>query len=65
MTQTMLETLRTGNAVVRLSLYHYPDGSSTSIPIAKKGGKWCPPPNTFVYLRTKVTNLTRKLILMP
>ena len=59
MTLTMLETLRTENAGVKLSIMRYSDNSyEEEIPLS--GGKFNPPPNEFVYLRTHVTNLSSK-----
>ena len=57
MTLTMLETLRTENAGVKLSIIRYSDNSSEEeIPLSS--GKFNPSPNEFVYLRTYVTNLS-------
>ncbi|KAJ7219315.1 TRAPP II complex [Mycena pura] len=56
MTLPMLETLRTETASIHLSL-HRRDGSE-SIPVALDVTKYYPPYCEFVYLRTKVTNLS-------
>jgi len=54
----MLETLRTENAGVKLSIIRYGDNSSEEeIPLSS--GKFNPSPNEFVYLRTQVTNLSK------
>ncbi|KAJ6496720.1 TRAPP II complex [Mycena vitilis] len=52
MSLPMLETLRTETASIHMSL-HSQDGAVTST-----GGKYYPKSSEFVYLRTKVTNLS-------
>lgn len=56
MTLPMLETLRTETASIHLSL-HRRDGSD-STPVAVNATKYYPTYCEFVYLRTKVTNLS-------
>ena len=60
MTQPMLEALRTETARVQMSLVRYEDGVATPVPVDPSGSKYLPPPNEFIYLRTKVTNLSRE-----
>lgn len=51
----MLETLRIENAGVKLSIMRYSDDSSEEeMPLSS--GKFHPPPNEFVYIRTHVSN---------
>ncbi|KAJ7155939.1 TRAPP II complex [Mycena crocata] len=56
MTLPMLETLRTETASIQMSLYRCEE--SDKVTVGSNGGKYHPPPNEFVYLRTKVTNLS-------
>ncbi|KAF8212193.1 TRAPP II complex [Mycena galopus ATCC 62051] len=56
MTLPMLETLRTETASIALSL-HRLEGSD-KVPANSTNGKYHPPSSEFVYLRTKVTNLS-------
>ncbi|KAJ6630827.1 TRAPP II complex [Mycena sp. CBHHK59/15] len=56
MTMPMLETLRTETASIQMSLNRY-DGTGR-ISIDLNGGKYYPESSEFVYLRTKVTNLS-------
>ncbi|KAJ7343441.1 TRAPP II complex [Mycena albidolilacea] len=56
MTLPMLETLRTETASIAMSLHRRE--SSGNIPVTLTGGKYHPPSSEFVYLRTKVTNLS-------
>jgi hypothetical protein len=60
MTLPMLETIRTETARVTMSLVEY-DGDSglTEKAIIQKGGKYLPRPNEFVYVQTRVINLSR------
>ena len=62
MTLPMLETLRTETAAIHLSLLHCDDSGSlenlTLIPY--RNGRSFPTANDFLYLRVKVTNLSRK-----
>lgn len=60
MTQPMLEALRTETARVQMSLVRYVHDTAMPVPVDPSGSKYLPPPNEFVYLRTKVTNLSRK-----
>ncbi|KAI0928535.1 hypothetical protein AcW1_005748 [Taiwanofungus camphoratus] len=59
MTLPMLEALRTETARIDMSLFHY-DANHTprEVPVDPSGGKFLPQPNEFVYLRTRVTNLS-------
>lgn len=65
MTMPMLETLRTEMARTAMSLVQYDDAASCAeeVEILHHGGKYYPPANEFVYLRTKVTNLSRTWLL--
>ncbi|KAF7338264.1 hypothetical protein MVEN_02051700 [Mycena venus] len=56
MTLPMLETLRTETASIVMSL-HRQEGED-QVPVTFTGGKYHPPSTEFVYLRTKVTNLS-------
>lgn len=57
----MLEALRVETARVRMSLVRYDvDGEEQSVPVDAAGVKFLPPPNEFVYLRTSITNLSRR-----
>ncbi|KAJ7709879.1 TRAPP II complex [Mycena rosella] len=56
MTLPMLETLRTETASIHMSLHR--DEGSEKTPVTVNGGRSYPPPSEFVYLRTKVTNLS-------
>ncbi|KAG6866933.1 hypothetical protein C0991_003849 [Blastosporella zonata] len=60
MTLPMLETLRLENAQVQLSLVTYPDSSPDDHPLVEREGKFYPPADEFVYLRTRITNTSRK-----
>jgi len=64
MTQPMLEALRTETARVQMSLIRYEGEAVTSIAVDPSGSKYLPPPNEFVYLRTKVTNLSPKELVL-
>jgi hypothetical protein len=55
----MLETLRTETAVVKLTLVQYLDDVTPRL-LPRRGGKFFPPPNEFLHLHIKVTNLSRK-----
>jgi hypothetical protein len=55
----MLETIRMENVRVHMSLVSYSNLPSTDRPIIHRGGKYYPPADEFVYLRTKVINLSR------
>ncbi|TFY64017.1 hypothetical protein EVJ58_g2901 [Rhodofomes roseus] len=57
MTQPMLEALRTETARVQMSLVRYEDEVAMPVDVDPSGSKYLPPPNEFVYMRTKVTNL--------
>lgn len=59
MTLPMLETIRMENTRVHMSLVSYSNPSKGDEPIIHRGGKYYPPADEFVYLRTKVTNLSR------
>ncbi|GLB34932.1 putative transport protein Trs120 or TRAPPC9, TRAPP II complex subunit [Lyophyllum shimeji] len=56
MTLPMLETLRLETARVQISLVAYDDSVPSSRPLVERDGKFYPPANEFVYLRTKITN---------
>ncbi|KAF5380960.1 hypothetical protein D9615_003973 [Tricholomella constricta] len=56
MTLPMLETLRLENAQVQMWLVAYDSASTTDRSLAECDGKYYPPADEFVYLRTKVTN---------
>lgn len=60
LTLPMLETLRTETARVQMSLVRYSGDVTDPIEhaVLQMGGKYQPPQNEFVYLRTKVTNLS-------
>jgi hypothetical protein len=58
MSLPMLETLRTETARVKMTLVRY-DRSLTEVAVARKGGKYMPCPNEFIYLRTQAINLSR------
>jgi len=57
----MLETLRTETARAYMSLARYDshDPGLTEHRVVQRGGKYYPRTNQFVYLRTKVTNMSR------
>lgn len=63
MSQIMLELLRTETARVHMSLVQRDsdDLEAEAQPVLHENGKWMPDPNTFVYLRTLITNLSRTL----
>jgi len=56
MTLPMLETLRTETASIHISLNRHEN--SDKIPVTLNDGKYYPRSSEFVYLRTKVTNLS-------
>ncbi|KAH9926207.1 TRAPP II complex [Fomitopsis serialis] len=58
MTHPMLKALCTETARVQMSLIRYDGEAATPIAVDPSGSKYLPPPNEFVYLRTKVTNLS-------
>ncbi|OBZ75570.1 hypothetical protein A0H81_04217 [Grifola frondosa] len=65
MTLPMLEALRVETARVHMSLVSYDEvQSATPVTVAQAGGKFLPPPNEFVYLRTKVTNLSSSELIL-
>jgi hypothetical protein len=63
MSLPMLETLRTETASINMSL-HRQEGPD-KIPVPLTSGKCYPPSSEFVYLRTKVTNLSRMCVSLP
>ena len=67
MSQTMLELLRTETARVYMTLVQRDDDNSDTEPrlVPHENGKWMPEPNTFVYLHTLITNLSRMLFISP
>lgn len=54
----MLEALRTETARVEMSLLSYDEDRTVPVPIDPSGSKSLPPPHEFVYLQTRVTNLS-------
>ena len=57
----MLEALRVETARVRMSLVRYDEnGKEQPVPVDPAGAKYLPPWNEFVYLRTSITNFSRK-----
>ncbi|PCH38067.1 hypothetical protein WOLCODRAFT_114758 [Wolfiporia cocos MD-104 SS10] len=59
MTLPMLEALRTETARVQMSLFCYDENQSEkAVPRDPSGTKFLPPPNEFMYLRTKIINLS-------
>jgi hypothetical protein len=59
MTQPMVETLRMEKAQIHMSLVSYDTSHDTHKSVNCFGGRYYPPPQEFVYLRTKITNLSR------
>jgi trafficking protein particle complex subunit 9 len=59
MTQPMVETLRMEKAQVHISLVSYDTLHGITKSVNYYGGKYFPAPQEFVYLRTKITNLSR------
>ena len=58
----MLEILRTEAVRIHLELFrHGGEAGEEHMPILRKGGTCYPAPYEFVYLRTRVANLSRKL----
>ena len=55
----MVETLRMEKAQVHMSLVCYDSSYGTRKPVTYSGGKYYPAPQEFVYLRTKIVNLSR------
>ena len=61
MTLPMLEALRVETARVRMSLVRYDDaGNEQPVSVDPAKTKYLPQANEFVYLRTSITNLSRK-----
>lgn len=58
LTLPMLEALRTETARVEMSLLSYDEDRTVPVPIDPSGSKSLPPPHEFVYLQTRVTNLS-------
>jgi len=58
MTQPMVETLRMEKARVHMSLVSYDSSRRTHQSVKYFGEKYYPPPQEFVYLQIKVTNLS-------
>ncbi|KAJ7285808.1 TRAPP II complex [Mycena rebaudengoi] len=56
MTLPMLETLRSETASINMSLIHREGSEEKAVNV--NGGKYHPEPSQFVYMRTKVTNLS-------
>ncbi|KAG5645221.1 hypothetical protein DXG03_006638 [Asterophora parasitica] len=56
MTLPMLETLRLENAQVQMSLVTYEGDATADRTLEERDGKYYPPADEFVYLRTRVTN---------
>ncbi|KAH8106969.1 TRAPP II complex [Cristinia sonorae] len=65
MTQLMLKVLRTEETRVDLSLYEVDEDRPDEPPQLTdfRGGRWLPKPNSFVYLRTKITNLSPETLI--
>jgi len=62
MTLPMLETLRTESARIHLELFRNgSDADVERLPISRNGGTYHPVPYEFVYLRMRITNLSREL----
>lgn len=61
MTQPMVKTLRMEEARVHMSLVSYNPSHGTDKLVNYRGGKYYPAPQEFVYLRIKITNLSRTL----
>ncbi|KAJ3829021.1 TRAPP II complex [Lentinula raphanica] len=59
LTLTMLETLRTERAGIQLTFVRSEDSSQ---PIEHRAGKYFPPCSELVYIRIKVTNLTKSAL---
>jgi len=61
MTLPMLETLRTESIRVHLQLFRRGgEAGEEHMPILRKGGTYYPASYEFVYLRMRITNLSRK-----
>jgi hypothetical protein len=57
----MLETLRTEQVRIHLELFSRGgEGTEERSPVLREGGTYYPPPYEFVYLRTRISNLSRK-----
>jgi hypothetical protein len=67
LTLPMLENLRTEATRVHMSLVRYSGDLTdpTEHTVLQKGRKYHPPPNEFLYLRTKITNLSRTFGKLP
>jgi hypothetical protein len=64
MTLPMLETLRTESARIHLELFRRgSEADEECLPISRNGGTYYPVPYEFVYLRMRITNLSREFIL--
>lgn len=63
MTLPMLETLRTESARIHLELFRRGSEADEWLPISRNGGTYYPVPYEFVYLRMRITNLSREFIL--
>jgi hypothetical protein len=61
MTLPMLETLRTESARIHLELFSHGEADEERLPISRTGGTYCPVPYEFVYLRMRITNLSREI----
>ena len=62
MTLPMLETLRTESARIHLELFRRAnEADKARLPISRNGGTYYPVPYEFVYLRMRITNLSREL----
>jgi hypothetical protein len=58
----MLETLRTESARIHLELFRRgSEADEERLPISRNGGTYYPVPYEFVYLRMRITNLSREL----
>jgi hypothetical protein len=62
MTLPMLETLRTEPARIHLELFRRgSEADEERLPVSRSGGAYYPVPYEFVYLRMRITNLSREL----
>ena len=62
MTLSMLETLRTEPARIHLELFRRDsEADEERLSVSRNGGAYYPVPYEFVYLRMRVTNLSREL----
>ena len=61
MTLPMLETLRIESTRIHLELFSRGGGADEErLPISRNGGTYYPVPYEFVYVRMRITNLSRE-----